>query len=72
MVCKSIILMVCKKGVRKIETPKKMGRPTDKPKKTQIAIRLDDETLEILDSYCQENGISRAEGTRMAIHKLKK
>ncbi|MBI6040257.1 ribbon-helix-helix protein, CopG family [Clostridium perfringens] len=48
-----------------------MGRPTDKPKKTQIAIRLDDETLEILDSYCQENGISRAEGTRMAIHKLK-
>ena len=60
------------KEVRKITTPKKMGRPTEKPKKTQIAVRFDDETLKILDDYCKENNVSRAEGTRRAIHKLKK
>lgn len=49
-----------------------MGRPTEKPKNTQIAIRLDDETLNILDKYCKQQGVSRAEGTRRAIHKLKK
>ncbi|HII4509773.1 hypothetical protein QTH25_16255 [Clostridium perfringens] len=49
-----------------------MGRPTERPKKTQIAVRFDDETLKILDDYCKENNVSRAEGTRRAIHKLKK
>lgn len=60
------------KEVKNIEKSKRMGRPTKKPKNTQIAIRLDDETLSILDKYCHQNGLSRAEGTRRAIHKLKK
>ena len=50
---------------------KKMGRPTDKPKTTQLAIRFDVETLAILDSYCKQNGISRAEGIRVAVGLLK-
>lgn len=50
---------------------KKMGRPTDNPKHVQIAVRFDDETLHILDNYCEKEKISRAEGTRMAVRKLK-
>lgn len=64
--------MVFKRRWVIIEKNKKMGRPTEKPKNTQIAIRLDDETLNILDKYCKQQGVSRAEGTRRAIHKLKK
>ncbi len=49
---------------------KKMGRPTDCPKSVQIAIRFDEETLNILDRYCKKQNISRAEGTRQAVRKL--
>lgn len=52
--------------------PKKMGRPTDAVKATQIAVRLDDKTLQILDDYCAEKNVSRAEGVRRAVRKLKK
>lgn len=49
-----------------------MGRPTDNPKPVQIAIRFDSETLKILDDYCHSEQISRAEGVRKAVRKLKK
>lgn len=49
-----------------------MGRPTDNPKPTQIAVRFDGDTLKILDDYCEEKEISRAEGVRQAVRKLKK
>lgn len=49
-----------------------MGRPTDNPKPTQLAIRFDSETLKILDDYCQIHQVSRAEGVRQAVKKLKK
>ena len=51
---------------------KKMGRPTENPKPTQIAVRFDNETLKILDEYCESEKVSRAEGTRQAVRKLKK
>lgn len=51
---------------------KKMGRPTDNPKKTQFSVRFDQETLNILDAYCQDKNISRPEGVRKAVRKLKK
>lgn len=51
---------------------KKMGRPTDNPKQTQLGIRFDSETLEILDKYCEKEKINRAEGVRQAVRKLKK
>jgi len=47
-----------------------MGRPTDKPKPTQIAVRFDVETLKILDEYCNNQKVSRAEGTRQAVRRL--
>lgn len=53
------------------EVKKKIGRPTDSPKQVQIAVRFDEETLRILDDYCEQEQISRAEGTRRAVRKLK-
>lgn len=50
---------------------KKMGRPTDNPKSKPIHVRLDDECMEVLDAYCSRNGISRTEGIRRGIKKLK-
>jgi metal-responsive CopG/Arc/MetJ family transcriptional regulator len=50
----------------------KIGRPTDKPKTTQLAIRFDKETLQILDEYCSLKKISRAEGVRKAVRTLPK
>lgn len=50
---------------------KKMGRPTDKPKKNQFSVRFDDETLNILDEYCEKKNIQRPEGIRQAVRKLK-
>lgn len=52
--------------------PKKTGRPTDNPKKTQFSIRFDDDTLEILDDFCKEHQIGRPEGVRRAVRRLKK
>ncbi len=49
-----------------------MGRPTDNPKPLQIAVRFDANTLQILDDYCKEKQISRAEGVRRAVRKLEK
>ena len=48
-----------------------MGRPTDNPKPIQITVRFDVETLEVLDEYCEEKKVTRAEGTRQAVRKLK-
>ena len=50
--------------------PKKMGRPTDAPKQTQLGIRFDEETLLILDRFCEREQISRAEGVRRAVKRL--
>lgn len=48
-----------------------MGRPTENPKSTQFSIRFDEETLNILDNYCKKNSVSRPEGVRRAVRKLK-
>jgi hypothetical protein len=49
---------------------KKMGRPTDNPKRHEIKARIDDETFKILHDYCEEKGKSKAEGVRDGIKKL--
>ncbi|RGD74543.1 CopG family transcriptional regulator [Anaerofustis stercorihominis] len=51
---------------------KKLGRPTDNPKRVQVTVRLDEGSLKILDKYCEESGLSRAEAIRVGIGKLKK
>ena len=53
-------------------TVKKLGRPTDNPKPYKLSVRVDKETLDILDDYCKANNINRMEGIRQGIKKLKK
>lgn len=50
---------------------KKMGRPTDNPKTAQFSVRFDEPTLKILDDFCRKNGITRPQGVREAVRKLK-
>lgn len=50
---------------------KKMGRPTDNPKTTQFSVRFDQATLKILDEYCNDNNLTRPQGVREAVRKLK-
>ena len=50
---------------------KKMGRPTDSPKRHEVKTRVNDTTLKILDDYCTAENKNRAEGLRDGIHRLK-
>lgn len=50
----------------------KMGRPTEDPKTVQLGIRFDSHTLRILDEFCSEKQLTRAEGVRVAVRKLEK
>lgn len=48
------------------------GRPKiDNPKSNPIHVRLDDETLDILEKYCEQKQVSKTEGIRQGIHKLR-
>lgn len=47
------------------------GRPTDNPKSGSVHVRLDAESEKILDAYCKQEKITRAEGTRRGIKMLK-
>lgn len=47
------------------------GRPTDNPKNERITVRLDNESSEILNNYCEQKGVERAEAIRCGIKKLK-
>ncbi len=53
-------------------TEKKIGRPTDNPKRDKITVRLDEEASETLQKYCKQENISRVEGIRRGVKKLKK
>ncbi len=50
---------------------KKMGRPTENPKSHHVGVRLDDESKDILDHYCQQENVSKMEGIRRGVKKLK-
>lgn len=48
------------------------GRPkTDNPKSNPIHVRLDDESKAILQTYCEQEQITKTEGIRRGIQKLK-
>lgn len=50
----------------------KAGRPTTNPKdRGRLTLRLDAECEAILDKYCEQNCVERAEATRRGIKKLK-
>lgn len=48
------------------------GRPkSDNPKSNPIHVRLDKETMDILEQYCEKEKIPKTEGIRRGIHRLK-
>lgn len=48
------------------------GRPkSENPKSNPIHVRLDNETKEILENYCNQENISKTEGSRRGIQKLR-
>lgn len=47
------------------------GRPTNNPKSERVTVRLDNESSEILNQYCEQEGVERAEAVRRGIKKLK-
>lgn len=49
---------------------KKIGRPTTNPKTDRITVRLDNESSDILDKYCNQEKIKPAEAVRIGIKKL--
>ena len=51
---------------------KKMGRPiSNNPKSVKLTVRIDGNEAEILDNYCEQKNIKRADGVREAIKDLK-
>lgn len=60
-----------KRGADVTDKKKKMGRPTDNPKLNSIHVRLDEESKEILDLYCKQEGLKKNEGIRRGIKMLR-
>lgn len=49
------------------------GRPPIKnPKSERITVRINEEHSEIINEYCKENKVDRAEAVREGIRRLKK
>ena len=48
----------------------KLGRPTNNPKNAPVHVRLDNKCTAILEQYCRQENISRAEAIRKGIMKL--
>lgn len=48
------------------------GRPKiDNPKTNPIHVRLDNESVKILETYCKQEKIAKTEGIRRGIEKLR-
>lgn len=50
---------------------KKIGRPTNNPKIEKVTVRLDNESLQVLSQYCEQENIGKAEALRRGVLKLK-
>ena len=48
----------------------KMGRPTDNPKPYRITVRLDEDSKNTLDEYCNQEQTNQMEAVRRGIKKL--
>lgn len=46
------------------------GRPTNNPKNERITVRLDKDSSKILDEYCNQESVEKAEAIRRGIKKL--
>lgn len=65
-----IIFRATKSEVKNVSP--RTGRPkSENPKANSIHVRLDKETKEILEDYCNQEKIAKTEGIRRGIHRLK-
>lgn len=48
----------------------KTGRPTDNPKNNRITVRLDNKSADIMEKYCKQEAIEKAEAVRRGLKKL--
>ena len=46
------------------------GRPTTNPKNERITVRLDHDSSEILERYCSQEDVEKAEAIRRGIKRL--
>ncbi len=46
------------------------GRPTDNPKQERITVRLDSQSSKILQKYCEDKQVEKAEAIRRGLKKL--
>lgn len=53
-------------------SPRTGRPPIQNPKSERITVRIDKEHSKILDKYCEENKVDRAEAVREGIKRLKK
>lgn len=53
-------------------SPRTGRPPIDNPKSERITVRIDKEHSEILNDYCKEKNVDRAEAVREGIKRLKK
>ncbi len=53
-------------------SPRAGRPPIQNPKSERITVRIDKEHSKILDEYCEENKVDRAEAVREGIKRLKK
>ncbi len=51
-------------------TPRTGRPPIENPKSERITVRLDKDRVKILDAYCEQEKIERAEAIRRGIDKL--
>lgn len=48
----------------------KLGRPTDNPRRNKLSIRLNDEDAMALETYCENNKVTKTEAISRGIRKL--
>lgn len=55
-----------------IKMSPRTGRPTNNPKNNKITVRLDAESTRIMQEYCEQENVERAEAVRRGLKKLEK
>jgi hypothetical protein len=53
-----------------IKMSPRTGRPTDNPKQDRITVRLDSQSSKILQAYCNQENVEKAEAIRRGVKKL--
>lgn len=65
-----IIYNIIMEDKRGDEMSPRTGRPTDNPKPYKITVRLDEESKNLLDAYCEQENVEKGETVRRGLKKL--